>query len=348
MSRDAITVETCDPWEDPAWREALEADPVANLGQALEWHGIISSAYSHTPYYLKAEDSSGHVGVLPAFLVRRPFLGSVMVSMPFLDSGGPCCGSTVLSSYLVEELIKRAGQQGATTVELRSTEPTPLALPPMTHKVDLVLSIPPNPEAMWKRLSPKVRNQIRKAQRSGLSTAMGGSDLLHEFYSVFSENMRDLGSPVHSREFFFQILDRFKTSCTIFLVRRDRKALAGLVALVFNGTMYVPWASSLRKYARLCPNMLLYWGILEHSINQGVSRFDFGRSTRGSGTYHFKRQWGAEEIPLYWYSIPLSGRQSTNGSLDGRTAVLLGRLWQRLPIRASQVLGPTIRRYLTQ
>ena len=348
MTTPAITVEVCDPWDDPWWREALDANPAANLGQAREWLSVISSTYSHTPYYLKAEDSSGHIGVLPAFLVRRPFLGRVMVSMPFLDSGGPCAGSTALSSCLVEQMIKGAGQHGATTVELRCTEPTALALPPMTQKVDLVLSLPRDADTMWQDLSPKVRNQVRKAQRSGLSIAMGGSELLQEFYSVFSANMRDLGSPVHSREFFFQILDHFKTSGTIFLVRRDRTPLGGLMALSFNGAMYVPWASSLRKYAQFCPNMLLYWGIIEHSIKQGFTRFCFGRSTRGSGTYHFKRQWGAEEMPLYWYSISLDGRHAGNGSIDSRTWVFLSRLWRTLPVRMSQLLGPPIRRYLTQ
>src|SRR5207245_9031035 len=53
---------------------------------------------------------------------------------------------------------------------------------------------------------------------------------------------------------------------------------------------------------------LLYWETLKAACADGVGRFDFGRSSRNSGTYRFKVQWGAREEPLYWYTIPISSR----------------------------------------
>jgi hypothetical protein len=66
-------------------------------------------------------------------------------------------------------------------------------------------------------------------------------------------------------------------------------------------TLEIPWASTLRAANPDSPNMLLYWKLLEYAVEAGYRRFDFGRSTPGEGTFAFKRQWGAEPVPLHWY-----------------------------------------------
>ena len=52
---------------------------------------------------------------------------------------------------------------------------------------------------MWEVIDRKVRNQIRKAEKSALTVERGGAELVGEFYTVFTRNMRDLGTPVYSR-----------------------------------------------------------------------------------------------------------------------------------------------------
>ena len=94
--------------------------------------------------------------------------------------------------------------------------------------------------------------------------------------------------------------------------------------------------------------MLLYWETLRAACLDGFSRFDFGRSSRDSGTYRFKRQWGAEEEPLFWYGIPVTSRESRSTSGADRSADLAVRVWQRLPLPVTRHLGPRIRKYLIQ
>ena len=56
-----------------------------------------------------------------------------------------------------------------------------------------------------------MRNQVRKAERAGLSVEFGEAEKLDEFYEFFAARMRDLGSPVHAREFFRATLEAFGT-----------------------------------------------------------------------------------------------------------------------------------------
>jgi FemAB-related protein (PEP-CTERM system-associated) len=330
------------------WDDVVRHSAAAHLAGASAWYATIQRAYGHLPLYLYAEDGPESPMVLPAFLVRRPLLGVVVTSMPFLDAGGPCGGSGRLADTLIDHLIAEAQRQGANQVELRCTSPINLPLEASLQKVSLVLPLPSDADRLWRGLDPKVRNQIRKAERSGLTVEVGGIELLDEFYRVFAINMRDLGSPVHAKKFFHAILESFGESARVVLVKKNAVALGGLISLVFKDTMYVPWASSLREYASLCPNMLLYWDTLRRACNGGLSCFDFGRSTRGSGTYRFKRQWRAEELQLFWYTLPLGGHQTRTISPDDGKGLLARRLWSRLPVGISRVLGPRIRRYLTQ
>jgi hypothetical protein len=95
--------------------------------------------------------------------------------------------------------------------------------------------------------------------------------------------------------------------------------------------------------------MLLYWETLRAACAEGFRCFDFGRSTRDSGTYRFKLQWGAQEEPLFWYRLSLKpARTPFPVAAHGSRAVLLSKAWQRLPLFLTRSVGPQIRRYLTQ
>jgi FemAB-related protein (PEP-CTERM system-associated) len=320
----------------------------ANLGQTPEWYAAITNAYGHTPLYLQAEDAKGQIAVLPAFLVRSRFFGTVVTSMPFLDAGGPLGPSAALARGLVDSLVEAAASLGAGLVELRCTMEMALPVPANRDKVTLVLPLPDGPDCLWKRVNAKVRNQIRKAEHSGLSVEFGGVEKLDEFYEVFSVNMRELGSPVHAQGFFSAIFDAFRDKARVALVRKGTMPVGGLIALAFKDTLVVPWASSLREYRSFCPNMLLYWETIRTACTAGFRRFDFGRSSRNSGTYHFKRQWGALEEPLFWYTIAIGCGRNRRLSRADKRGILLANLWKRLPLGFTRWFGPHIRKYLTQ
>jgi FemAB-related protein (PEP-CTERM system-associated) len=331
-----------------AW-DGTSADPgQPHLAHAAEWLRAIPEAYGHDPLYLSAEDGDGGRGFLPAFVVRRPLMGSIVSSMPFLDGGGPSSASAAVGDTLVAGLIEEARRIGAEMVELRSARKLDLAAEPLEHKVNLTLSLPADSETLWRQLDGRVRNQVRKAERSGLSVESGGGELLDAFYGVFVARMRELGSPVHARRFFAAVLDAFGERARVVVVRKGAATVGGLIALAFKDVLTVPWASCLSRHLGLCPNMLLYWETMRAGCREGLRRFDFGRSSRGSGTYRFKRQWGAGESPLFWYTVSLRGEGRARRPGTGRAAALLAGSWRRLPLALTRQLGPHIRRYLTR
>jgi FemAB-related protein (PEP-CTERM system-associated) len=349
MCEREVRVMRVTPGSDAAtWQRMAEHIPGSSLAHAVEWADVISKAYGHEPLYFAAVNEHGHTGLLPAFLVRRPFFGTVVASMPFLDGGGPCSGSPALTAALVDSLVHEAQRLGAGRIELRSATRLDLAVNPQEHKVNMVLPIDDS-RHLWEHLDGAVRNQVRKAERSGLTAEWDGANRLDDFLPIYDARMRELGSPAHDRRFFQAMLDRFGDRARVLIVRKGSEAIGGLVALSYKDSTVVPWAASRREHIRLCPNMLLYWEAIRSACHDGRRLFDFGRSTRGSGTYHFKRQWGALEMPLYWYAVTADGRQADHSSATpSRTSSRLADLWRRLPRPVVRRVGPYVRKYLIQ
>jgi CelD/BcsL family acetyltransferase involved in cellulose biosynthesis len=101
--------------------------------------------------------------------------------------------------------------------------------------------------------------------------------------------------------------------------------------------------------------MMLYWSLLEHVCNLGCKEFDFGRSTYDEGTYKFKRQWGAEPVPLAWSDLVqnLAPNQtttditSTSSDNVNQIRALVEKTWSKLPLGVTTTLGPKIRKHIS-
>jgi len=267
--------------------------------------------------------------------------------MPFLDQGGALSDADEASMLLIEAAAQQAKKLGAKGLDLRA----PLSGTPDSAELPIrfrfLLSLPSSDDELWKKVGPKVRNQIRKSEKGGLTSDGANTSSLTEFYGVFSRNMRDLGSPTHSLAFFEaiarQLGDRFRLYLTY---DADKQPVGGAVAIHFKDSVTVPWASSLRSARSLCPNHSLYWRVLSDARQWGASVFDFGRSSVGTGTYHFKKQWGAEPIPLAWTFLDLMQNPETDYYLDPRSRSAATQIWRHLPLPLTLKLGPLIRRQL--
>jgi len=156
--------------------------------------------------------------------------------------------------------------------------------------------------------------------------------------------MRDLGTPVYGRSLFRSILTRFPTDARVHLARLGTQTIAAAFSYAYGDTIEVPSASSLREHRALCPNYLLYWSILRQAIADGRRVFDFGRSTPGDGTYHFKEQWGAIPGQLWWEYHLAPGGTVPSDDRHSRKFKATIEMWKRLPVMAASMLGPRLAR----
>ena len=293
--------------------------------------------------YLLAEQQGTARGILP--LIRQKcLLRSYLSSMPHLKGGGIVADSREVENLLFETAIDVARRSDATYLELRHLKPHDLPLVLRRDKVGAVLPIEADNEERLRRLDKKVRNLVRKSLTYGMIAEFGGGELLPEFYEVYRQNMHDLGSPAYSRRFFSEILNRFPDESHICITRLGGKEVAGAFMIGFRGTLEVAWASSYRRFLKLKPNMFLYWSVLSFAAERGYKLLDFGRSSRNSGTYEFKLQWGAVASDLYWcYWL---NREAPVPDARAEGMQMASRIWRRLPVAFTNVLGPALIRHI--
>jgi serine/alanine adding enzyme len=305
------------------------------------WKGVLKGAYGCRTHFLAALEGDEIRGVLPLALIRSPLLGKSLVSMPFMDYGGACVGQ---SEEVEEPLVSRAREIAAgagAKLVLRYLRKPALALPCSLEKVTMLLDLGPGDELLWKRLPPERRNRIRKGQKNGLQASFHGAEGVDDFYAVFAENMRDLGSPVHSLGFFREVVTRLGDHARIVLVRLGDRAIGAGLMLLHGGMISIPWVSSLRTFFDKCPNQVLYWEAMRYGIAHGYRTLDLGRSSRDSGTFEAKRQWGAEPVQLYWHYDPESALPP--GEEVKRMSWAVG-VWRHLPLPVVNTVGPWLRR----
>jgi FemAB-related protein (PEP-CTERM system-associated) len=337
---DAIAVSSDVP--EHVWDRFVLRHEQATGYHLSAWMRVIEHAFGHETTRFAALDGSEIVGVLPVVFFRSRLFGRFAVSMPFLNYGGVASSSPAGAAALLAAAVDATRRRRGDYLALRHTRRQFPDLPARTHKVAMTLALRGSTDEQWLALDKKVRNQIRKAEKSGIGMTEGGLELLEPFYEVFARNMRDLGTPVYPIGLFRDVLRQLPGSTRVFCAWRGEQPVAGSLVFWHGGRIEVPWASSIREFNAFCPNVLLYWSMLRFAIERGFPGFDFGRSTPDEGTFHFKRQWGAEPSPLVWEHWTADGKALPDLSPANPRFQRAIATWQRLPVALTRLIGPPI------
>ena len=332
--------------DSSAWDRFVAGAPGASLYHLHGWKDVIERTFGHPTFYIAATEAGCVKGVVPLVQLKSRLFGNLLVSLPYFNYGGICAESDVVRDGLFREAVKLAERQDVHSLELRHEDRWREGLPTKTHKVSMRLALPTSAEDLWKAVGAKLRNQVQKPRKAGVTIAVGRSEQLDSFYDVFAANMRDLGTPVYPKAFFRNILDRFPDQTWIVTAHLGQRAVAAGFLAGFKDRLEIPWASSLRTFNNIGSNMLLYWSCLDFAIQRGYRVFDFGRSTPGESTYRFKEQWGASPHPLFWhYWVPEGSEIPEVNPRNPKYRAAIA-MWQRLPLAVTRQLGPRIVKYI--
>jgi len=329
------------------WDGFVRSQPHWTHFHLYGWRSVLERVFEHECLYLEARDATDAlVGVLQLVRVRSVVFGHYLVSMPFVNYGGPL-GTEMAVRALCEESARLAQQDGVRLLELRSRLPLSTELAVSHRKLTVLLDLPASEKALWDSFDANVRRRVRRAQKEGIEVRIGG-DQLEAFYKVFAIHMRDLGTPAQSLAFFRAIAEEFPHDVRFACAYLGDMPIACICGFLWGTEFEVTWASALRSHKHLAANMLVYWTLMQRAIAEGARTFNFGRSTPGSGQHRFKRQWGAaRDETLWWYqrSEASEAAQSTPSPDQSRYA-LATQIWRRLPVAITNRLGPSIVRYI--
>lgn len=338
---DSYTVLHAAPSHMEQWAAYANGHPDATVMHHPAWRAVLREAFSVEDRFLVAEDGDGRiVGVLPAYFSRSPVWGPHLAAL----DGGPLADDTGIAAALGAHALQAAREKGACFINLKND----MALEDLpSTKMECVwpyLPLADGPEAILASLHKKTRWTIRQGPRNGLSVEEA-PDGIDEFYAVFSRRMKELGTPVVPYAMFTSMRRNFGSDMRLFLVRQGARCLGGMVCIRHGGDWHSLQAATDMGSKNLFPNYTLYWSVIEHACADGAGRFHFGRSAPNSGTAQFKHKWTRESLATTYRVHKLTSKCPDFGKIHSKNT-LSQRLWMKMPVGLTNIVGPLIRRRL--
>ena len=307
------------------------------------WQKVISGFLGHSSYFLMSEQDGLVKGVLPLARVKSWLFGDALISLPFLVYGGPLGRDRNAVDELVRAATELAEELGVDYLELRGRKPItdwPSKDSYVTFRKPIVKSVEENLLAIPR----KQRAVVRKAIKAGL-VADSGRDV-GDLYQVLSECKRNLGTPFFSKSYLEAVSDVFGEYCEVLTVSHNDELISGVMSFSFRDEILPYYGGGGMKARNLGANDFMYWKVMEKACLDGKRVFDYGRSQKGTGAYKFKKYWGFEPETLSYEYYLVNAKEVPRLDPSNRRYQQAIRMWSRMPLSVSRVLGPPIARLL--
>lgn len=337
----AVAVRPFAPGDAGRWDDFVRASPTATFFHLSGWRRAIERAFGHRTHYLVAERAGTVSGVLPLTHVRSALFGTSLISNAFAVHGGPVAADAESRQALDRAAIGLMERLAVPALEMRGfAEDRPGWHTRSGLYATFRKPILPSLDANLKAVPRKQRAMIRKGMANGLRSEIDGE--VDRLYRVYSESVRNLGTPVFAKSYFRILTEEFADCCDIVTVTGAGRAVASVLNFYFRDEVLPFYGGGVRTARALAANDFMYWEVMRRACERGCRLFDFGRSKTGTGAYAFKRNWGFLPTPLDYQFRMAPGRKVPELNPLNPKFRLLVAAWKRLPLPLATRLGPTI------
>jgi FemAB-related protein (PEP-CTERM system-associated) len=311
----------------PAWLRAVER------GTGQRARGLL------------AEKGGAITGWLPLTEVHSPIFGRLLASSGFAVGGGVLAERPATANALCRAAEELAVRLSCPTIELRGgAAPGDWHVRTDSH-CGFAADLAPDDEAQLLAITKRQRAEVRKGLAEDLTVEAGTAPgARRAFFAMYSESVRNLGTPVFPRGLFEAMLEALDAD--ILTVRHRGEPVSSVLSFYHGGSVMPYWGGGTYAARKLRANERLYYELMLHARRRGCTRFDFGRSKTGSGPWAFKKNWGFEPEPLSYASWTAPGAAKRDADPTSARHAARIALWKRLPLPLANWLGPPIARGL--
>ena len=336
------------PADRDRWDAFVRADDGGTAFHLTAWGRSIEAGVGQKPHYLVAENGTEVVGALPLIHQKSALFGQSLVSNAFAVYGGPLAGSADVHTELDDAAWALARRLGVAVLEYRDQQRLRPGWPAKTETyATFRRELGTDSDANLKAIPRKQRAEVRRSLDFGLDTRVARDDrALAEHFAVYSESVRNLGTPVFSPRLFRALIEFYGDDADILTVSKDGTPHASVLSLYFGGQVLPYYGGGTRGARALRANDHMYWKLMEHARERGSRSFDFGRSKAGTGAFAFKKNWGFEPTPLaYEYRLADGAVMPDVNPLNPKYKLMVDT-WSRMPLWLANRLGPMLSRGL--
>lgn len=350
-----MQIYTLDPLHDPRWTEFVRRSPRASVFHTHEWLDAIHRTYGYQPVVFTTSPPARELRNGLVFCRIRSWLtGNRMVSLPFSDHCEPLVDRQDDLQALVGSLEEEMRRAKWRYVEVRPF--APIDVPTSLHSRNIYynffeVDLRPDLETIFRNLhKDSIQRKILRAQREKLCYEEGTSDLLlNDFYRLMTRTRQRYRVPPQPRSWFQNLIHCFGDALKIRIVRKEGRALAGMLTIRHKQTLVYKYGASDFRYNNLGGMHLLYWTSIQEGKACGLRFFDLGRTDADqAGLITFKKRWGAKESLLTYsrYAISEDTSHMFDLSSPTRKSTAARELLAYLPNGLLSLLGRALYKHV--
>ena len=334
------------PVTDERWLAYLSGNPLANIFHHPAWSQLLAECYGFRPFICVTCDTDGNIlAGLPVMKIQNWLTGRRWVSLPFTDHCIPLYEDSSALYRLIDGLLNHARVQGIRNVEFRGEFLPHPNIQQSRQYAWHTLRLEEDFAKVARRIHTMHQRNAKTSLRRGVHVTWGKStEDLKAFYQLHLEERHQQGVPVQPWQ-FFALIGKFLFSAglgSILFAYKDEKIIAALLLLNYGQILTYKYGASDKASLSLRPNDLLFWTAIQWGCENGFKLFDMGRTDLDNpGLRRFKKGWGADEMPLNYFTISRTTRQPVPGNL----MKIVKPIIQRSPQWVCQFAGELLYKY---
>ncbi len=330
------------------WDKYVKTHQQASFFHLSGWQTVIEKSFNHPCYFLYAEKDGSICGVLPLVEVKSSLFGHALISTPFCVYGGAIADTVEIVRQLEQEACQIAERLQVDHLELRYKEAQDSSLLLKQAHSTFGVEIVEGSDNILASIKKKQRAVIRHSLKNELNSSISSNKHdFNDFYQLLSTSYRNLGTPIFTKRYFENLMTVFADDSDVAVIRDKNNQPSSAVLNFYFNEQVLPYYGGGNDNARgLKSADFMYYQVMCHAQEKGKKWFDFGRSKNDSGPYKYKKNWGMEPKSLYYYYYLVKAEELPNLSPNNPKFKFFIAMWQKLPLKLSQFIGPFLSKYL--
>ena len=306
--------EICNPLKDPDWDAKVKAFPEGSGFHSLQWTRVLQDSYGYIPCYLVFGDRDAPAAIIPMMEIRSFLTGIRGVSLPFSDNCPPLLNGSADRKKVIDAIFSYGRSAGWKEVEFRGGDLLVDTLSPSTWYYRHRLSLQHDSDSLFATLRHSTRNNVRKAQKSGVVITKGReSEDMEKFYKLNVQTRKKHGLPPQPLSFFRKFHEHIIApgQGSIVTAHYNGQCISGVICMEFGDTVILKYAAAAVDSLGVRPNNLLIWELIQRYRDEKFQTIDFGRTDpQNEGLRRFKNSWNVEETVFSYFKFDLEKNTS--------------------------------------
>lgn len=287
--------------------EILQKKDSWNVFYSEEYYNYSSDSKTVVKYYY----SDMFLQVVTIHRIQHFFCTATLPSEPmFLGDGIPTFQEEqVFLDQLMQQLEKNEKVDWLTVTPASTLF---CSFPSLSQRIkfgNYILDISGTDEEVFKRITSKHRNMIRRGEKSKIEYKIGGLELLEDYIQVDKQTWERSGENTDHLDFYRNYVGKFSSKALVAVAYKDSVPQCGILG-IYNEAMFYYMFGASADHPEPGSTHFLQWQTMRYLKERNVKKYNFvgcrlevEPGSKYENIQRFKKGFGGELVECYLFKL---------------------------------------------